>query len=67
MASRAIVALSLTLRDLWREFCPSGGLRLNLRHLPPGVIPAGLAKMVGTLELTAIRAFGISGRFQRVM
>ena len=44
--------------------CRSRPLRWRRDHLAPVVVPARLAKMVRTLQLTAIGAFRIGGRFE---
>ena len=52
------------------RLCASPFFRLSsadLGHLPAVVVAAGPAQVVRTLQFAAIRAFGISGRFQGVM
>src|SRR5205085_3724778 len=66
IASRAIVTPSLTLVPLIPALS-STRLRSCLDDLPPVIVAAGLAQVVRTLQLAAVRAFGIGDRLQRMM
>src|SRR5271169_331010 len=66
IASRAIVTPLLTLVPLTPVLL-SVGLRSYLGDLPPVIVAAGFAQVVRTLQLAAIRALRIGGRFQRMV
>src|SRR5260370_37815161 len=55
------------LATLCTEVSSSGVLRSRRGHFTPVVVAARFAQMMGALELAAIRAFGISRGFQRMM
>jgi len=58
---------SLTLGYLCAEASWSDVLGSHRRDLAPIVVSARFAQMMRPLEFATIRAFGIGGRFQRVV
>ncbi len=55
------------LANLCTEVSSLSGLRSRRGHFTPVVVSARFAQMMRALELAAIRAFGISRGFQRMM